>query len=163
MLPLSVVWQTSHQQRPCRRCSSVRLVRVGARESCNSQARSLNGPVFCCCACFQGRKDEKNLSILHGHYAPALLQCLAALFLVQACSEKATNLIKNSSRRLEICLACGGRIKKCRLFRLSRARNLTEKKLFLRCLRRREKLYTADGGGAAITYPLFLWITLCIR
>lgn len=59
-----------------------------------------------------GKKGEKNLSIPHGDHAPALLQCLGALFLVQTYSDVAASPIKNlSMRRENLRAAPGDRLK----------------------------------------------------
>ncbi|WP_208443123.1 hypothetical protein [Pantoea agglomerans] len=59
-----------------------------------------------------GKKGEKNLSIPHGDNAPALLQCLGALFLVQTYSDVAASPIKNlSMRRENLRAAPGDRLK----------------------------------------------------
>jgi hypothetical protein len=57
-------------------------------------------------------KGEKNLSIPHGDHAPALLQCLGALFLVQTYCNVAGSPIKNRSmRRANLRVAPGDRLK----------------------------------------------------
>lgn len=59
-----------------------------------------------------GKKGEKNLSIPHGDHAPALLQCLGALFLVQTNYNVAASPIKNlSMRRENLRAAPGDRLK----------------------------------------------------
>lgn len=59
-----------------------------------------------------GMKGEQNLSIPHGDHAPALLQCLGALFLVQTYSDVAASPIKNlSMRRANLRTTPGDRLK----------------------------------------------------
>ncbi|GEM_PF-6770272 len=163
MLPLCVVWQTRYQQWSSHHCSTVRAMRVDAIQSCNSQAR-FSGVLF-----FSGQrgcapgKDEECLSISAGDNRAALSQCQRAAFLVQSCEDEATILIKNGGLAGQISSRESGSVKKSRTICQRRWRNLAEKKLFSANPGGREKLYTADGGGAAITYPPFLWITLCIR
>jgi hypothetical protein len=108
-------------------------------------------------------KDEQCLSISAGDNITALLQCQRAAFLVQTYNDEAAILIRNGQQmrqRRGLKKATG---KKSRTMGQPRQLKLAEKKLFLAKPSGREKLYTADGGGAAITYPPFLWITLCIR
>jgi len=82
---------------------------------------------------------------------------------VQAGNKEAGQLIKNFSGWVKILRGGAGESLKLQNYPSCAARNLTEKKLFLARRENWEKLYTADGGGAAITYPPFLWINLCIR